>query len=201
MLIPSDRVSWPGVSVLFCVLFWSPCATRFPVIPWSWWFPSLWLLAPPSLCPPVSRSTVSNHLHLPCVFKPCSSLSAVWLCTVWFVGLVSRVLPVISELNISLEEVVGIWVLSLALATTVWHQALCVTLVYTLYPPPRLHDLFSSRHCLFLSRFPSSSTPSQQQVQRSLVPCHHSHFLLHFKWAALKITVVGSRKSHWSSQK
>jgi len=88
------RCSWyvSRSGILCPVLFWSPCLScpPFPCtscpcdcLPCPWFlFPPVWLLAPPWLCPPVSHSTVSNHLHLPCVFKLCLSLSPVWLCTV-----------------------------------------------------------------------------------------------------------------------
>jgi len=102
--------------VLFCVLFWSPCLLchLFPCIscpcdflPCSWLFPPVWLLAPPSLCPPVSRSPVSNHLHLPCVFKPLFVV-AYGLCCVCVFDLF-----LVKDYSFW-WSVVGIWVLSLS---------------------------------------------------------------------------------------
>jgi len=51
-----------------CPCDWLPC---------SWLVPPVWLLAPPSLCPPVSRSPVSNHLQLPVYLNPVCLIPSV----------------------------------------------------------------------------------------------------------------------------
>jgi len=56
--VPVSRVMFLCISC--------PCAC----LPCSWLVTPVWLLAPPSLCPPVSRSPVSNHLHLPVYLNP-----------------------------------------------------------------------------------------------------------------------------------
>jgi len=72
---PSDLSSSDVVTRSFCLVLrlvlksscrLSPCDR----LPSSWLFPSVWLLAPPSLCPPVSRSPVSNRLRLPVYLNP-----------------------------------------------------------------------------------------------------------------------------------
>jgi len=76
-------------------------------------FPPVWLLAPPSLCPPVSRSPVSNHLHLPCVFKPCLSHSpALSRMCVWSVlrkRFCGMLLAFGSYLSLATTAVLTIW--------------------------------------------------------------------------------------------
>jgi len=70
----------------FCVIFWSPhlscplfaCSScPCDCLPCSWLFPPVWLLAPPSSCPPVSRSPVSNQLQLPHL-NPTGLLPQCW---------------------------------------------------------------------------------------------------------------------------
>jgi len=71
-------LSW---SVFSCLILKSlslfPC-TSCPCdcLPCPWLFPPVWLQAPPSLGPPVSRSPVPNHLHL--YLNPVGRIPQCW---------------------------------------------------------------------------------------------------------------------------
>jgi len=64
---------WSLCLILKSLCRLSPC----DCLPWSWLFPCVWLLAPPSLCSPVSRSPLSNHLLLPVYVNPVRLIPSV----------------------------------------------------------------------------------------------------------------------------
>jgi len=88
------------VSYLKSLCHLSPC----DCLPWSWLFPSVWLLAPALIVSTCVSLPVVQSPPPACVCKPCSYNSPVWCWTVWIAFVVLCYLSSWnSELNIGLD--------------------------------------------------------------------------------------------------